>query len=221
MKKEWLIHTNRRKLLVFCVGWGMDSEPFRPIPSYDYDILIFYDYSETEEKHYILSLFQGYEEVVLLCWSMGVLYGQLKFRKNEDIFTRCIAVNGTLRPIDDDYGIPETIFKATLDNMNNKSLEKFYQRMCRPGSILPKFLENRPRRSLRDQLNELTTIYHTGNTAKKEHSIFSHVVISSKDLVIPTVNQLSFWGNTPSTILKGPHFPFYDFPSWDDFIRQV
>ena len=42
---------------------------------------------------------------------------------------RCVALNGTTRPVDDEYGIPVKINELTEKGMNERGREKFFQRM--------------------------------------------------------------------------------------------
>ncbi len=218
MRMKWLLQKKNKHLVVFCAGWGMDSTPFRLIPSDSYDILICYDYSDRSTKPDIHSLSLAYEKCVLLCWSMGVVYGQLHFRDDQHFFEKRIAVNGTLAPVDDQYGIPHDIFRGTLENMSEETLLRFYRRMCKPAEILQKFLKNKPKRTIADQLNELKAIYNNSLLEDEKNSIFDTVLISDKDRIVPTTNQLRYWQNFTITKIQGCHFPFYDFNNWDEFI---
>ncbi len=221
MRIKWLLQNKSKHLLVFYAGWGMDSTPFRPIPSDSYDILICYDYSDKSAKPDIHTLSRGYEKSVLLCWSMGVVYGQLHFIDNQQFFEKSIALNGTLAPVDDQYGIPHDIYLGTLENMCDETLQRFYKRMCRPADILQEFLKNKPQRSLVDQHNELQAIYDDRTVKDEKNSIFSHIIISDRDRIVPTTNQLRYWQNSVITTIQGCHFPFYEYSSWDELIDRT
>ncbi len=136
MKSCWLHKKKSRCLLVFCNGWGMDETPFTRLDSNEYDILVFYDYQDLQPDFEVDLLASEYEELILAGWSMGVVVGQLLFQKNKEMFQKRIAINGTLCPIDDRFGIPRDTFQATHDNYNEATRLKFYRRMCREKSIL-------------------------------------------------------------------------------------
>ncbi len=90
----------------------------------DHDLLICYDYQD-------LNLdfdFSAYRHIRLVAWSMGVWAAE---RALQGIRLKsATAVNGTGLPCDDNFGIPDTIFKATLDNLTENTRLKFERRIC-------------------------------------------------------------------------------------------
>lgn len=222
MISEWLHQRGRDALLVFCAGWGMDARPFRALGSSNYDVLICFNYSaQPGQRPDIVTLSQRYHKVILLAWSMGVAYAQQNFVDETEYFAETIALNGTLRPIDDDFGIPEAIFQVTLDQLNEEILEKFYRRMFRSTADYERFLPSRPQRSLADQRHELALMLQERISFAESASIYNRVVIADKDLIVPSKNQLRFWQNQRIRTLAGGHFPFYAWRSWDDLIDHI
>ena len=220
MKSEWLIFDENKSLIVFCNGWGMDIKPFRPLESSNHDVLVFYDYSAEFKDNNIEKLADIYNHIHLVCWSMGVFYGQKHFNEVATVFTRKIAINGTLYPVDDQHGIPDQICRATLEAFDEASLIKFYRRMCRSGEIFEQFMQNRPERSVADLRNELFEILQNSQTISRNRAIFSDIFISQKDLVVPTENQNRFWEGGNINYLPGGHFPFYLWKSWDQIVEE-
>ncbi len=220
MKSKWIQQDNKKYLIVFCTGWGMDVTPFIPVPSRSFDILMCFNYADEDNKPDIFLLSQQYEKVILLGWSMGVYFGQVHFEADKSLFEKTIALNGTLKPIDDSFGIPQDIFRGTLDRMNEQTLLRFYKRMCKPADVLRKYLDYRPSRTIEDQHKELEFIYYQNFYEKIENTFYTHVIISDKDLIVPTANQLRFWEDSNTKMIKTSHFPFYSFRSWDDLIDQ-
>ncbi|MEE4241571.1 MAG: pimeloyl-ACP methyl esterase BioG family protein [Desulfopila sp.] len=221
MRSEWLFRHEGDSLILFCNGWGMDKQPFVPLAARAYDVLICSDFREKEGRPDIEKLRRSYRSLILLSWSMGVSYGQRMFAKSAGCFTFRIACNGTLCPVNDEYGIPPAVFKATLDNFSSTARAKFYQRMCRPGSHLDVFLENQPKRSLNSQKCELKTILQEAEQEEEVRSMYSHVLISSKDRIFPSKNQHQFWRSSDVKTIDEPHFPFYRWTSWDNLIESI
>lgn len=221
MNNEWSFKKGREKLIVFCNGWGMDSNPFQPLASHEYDLLIVSDYSDQTCEIDVDELAKKYSKIVLICWSMGVAYGQFFFSDKQHHFHNTIAINGTLCPVHDNFGIPTKIFASTLMNLGEESVENFYKRMCRSKDIFEIFLKNRPGRGVNSLHRELQKIGETVSCKEEKNSIFSRVIISKKDLVIPTRNQQRFWQNSNPLLMPGFHFPFYQWQSWDQLIRSI
>ncbi len=220
MSTEWLYKDQGKSIIVCCNGWGMDANPFRPLQSFDYDVLILSDYTSDFVVPDIVSLIEEYEEKVLLGWSMGVSYGQKLFSDHSGLFNRCIAVNGTLYPIDNDFGIAENVYRTTLQQMSKEALDKFYRRMCRSNSTLQQFTRNCPKRMLDNQLKELKHIGEYGNCLPGDSPIYSDVIISKTDYIIPTSNQYRFWKTYKHKFIADYHFPFYSYSSWDEMLES-
>jgi hypothetical protein len=58
-----------------------------------------------------------------------------------------IAINGTPAAADDKFGIPLKIFEATLDNISDYSMDKFYLRLFGTRSRFEMNRQNIPSRS--------------------------------------------------------------------------
>jgi biotin synthesis protein BioG len=221
MKIEWLHRENSGSLLIFFNGWGMDGHPFRLLSSDRYDVLMCFDYTNEAAVPDVEKLAEKYSTIILAAWSMGVAYAQRLFAAKRNFFQQRIAINGTLCPIHDTFGIPVDIFNSTLTNISEKTILNFYHRMCRSRQILGAFLENRPLRTVNSQKEELQTIFRTIGCIREEESIYTDVIISKKDLIIPTANQLHFWHTANVSLIPGFHFPFYQWKSWDQLVMST
>lgn len=220
MKTLWLHRRNRDRLLVFCNGWGMDGRPFLPLQAHAYDVLMCYDYTGLKVDEDISKIIESYTEAHLISWSMGVWAGQYLFSSTADQFQRKIAVNGTLCPIHDLYGIPVEIVSSTLDNFNGTARLKFYRRMCRERKNLETFLANQPERDIDDQRQELETLLQRTDCLLADVSIYTDVVIAKNDFVLPTANQERFWQKKNIHLVDGYHFLFYGWRSWDELFHD-
>ena len=218
MKTLWLHRHNRKALLIFCNGWGMDGCPFLPLRAQAIDVLMCYDYADLEVEMDLSSLIGGYDEAHLVGWSMGVWAGQHLFAAEAGCFQRKIAINGTLCPIHDRLGIPVGIFSSTLDNFNEATRLKFYRRMCRERGTLETFLAHQPERGIDNQRLELQRLLQATDCLSAEDSIYTDIVIAERDFILPTVNQQDFWRGQNVHILDGSHFLFYGWENWDDVL---
>ena len=221
MNSSWLHKNGSGRLLIFFNGWGMDVRPFVPLKANDLDVLICFDYTDLDQPPDLLAAVESYSEVSLISWSMGVWAAQHAFSANASSFGKSIAVNGTLCPIHDQYGIPVEIFAATNTRLNEATRLKFYRRMCRKPEILSYFLAYQPERSLSSQKQELESLLGSADCLPAERSIYTHVIIAQDDLVVPTENQRRFWQQKTIRTVDGAHFLFYDWDSWDDMLQDL
>lgn len=199
----------------------MDGEPIRHLASANYDVLTFYDYYHLESAIDIVNLIADYKTTTLVAWSMGVWAGQQIFSGISGLLTSCIAINGTLCPIDDQYGIPKEIVHGTLENFDDKQRLKFYYRMCRGRELYKKFIRNQPKRTIQDQKQELKSLLENTNCKASEKSVYTRAIVAEHDFVIPTRNQLGFWPEKMVKRVDGSHFLFYAYASWDELLEMA
>jgi len=219
LKHHWLHKKQKVRLLIFCNGWGMDSKPVKHLASDSCDVLMLYDYSTLEPTIDLANLIASYQKTTLISWSMGVWAGQQLFSGMRQQLTGCLAINGTLCPIDDTYGIPIKTVYATHDNFDEKQRLKFYFRMCRDRELYKKFIRNQPKRSVASQKRELNSLLKNATCGAQEKTVYNRALVAAHDLIIPTPNQLQFW---PEKIVKrvdGSHFLFYAYTSWDELLE--
>ena len=219
MIAHWLYKGQSPKLILFCNGWGMDHHPLVPLESGGHDVLALSDYSTLDLPVDLGELDVEYQEINLICWSFGVWAGSQLFGERKGVFTRRIGVNGTLRPIDDQLGIPHQFFKGTLDQFSVSVRDRFYRRMCRFKGALDLFLQYQPRRSLYDQKCELEMLAELVDNCDLEDPFFNTVIVASHDYIIPTAHQLAFWqGRCPIVQIEGCHYPFSGWRSWAEIV---
>lgn len=218
MKGSWLHRAKSEKLIIFCGGWGMDATPFQLLTSSAYDVYMLYHYLDLVPPQPIEDIVHGYRYVYLVSWSMGVWVGQKLFSGSEALFHCCIAINGTLCPVDDELGIPKKIFADTLQDFGETTRTKFYRRMCREKDTLKTFLARQPRRLPADQRDELAALQTMSDCVPADLSIYQKVIIAGYDWIIPSANQRRFWFGKETIEISGFHFPFYLWPSWDQLV---
>ena len=202
MKYKWLNQKNNYKLIVFFNGWGMDESIVSNLAYEDFDVLMIYDYNSLDFD--IKSLVSVYPAKYLIAWSMGVMIASLY-----DIeYISKTAINGTLKPIDDTYGIPIRIYNLTIKGFSPIGAKKFIKSMFQETSTLP--IINRNFENQKLELNAL--LQYKANMNFK----YDRVIISSGDKIIPTKNQERFW-NTKANIISG-HCPFNQFSAWGELL---
>jgi len=218
MKHYWLHKKNNTRLLLFFCGWGNDPHPFLKLKDDACDVLMFYDYKKFETDIDIKAVVAEYTEVHLLAWSLGVFVANTLLQNIP--FTSATAVNGTLKAIDDHFGIPPAIFEGTIQNFNERNRNKFFRRMCVNPEAIAYFNENKPQRELQEQLEELQTLQNEVMNAKPQHNIFDSAIIGRQDSVFPPQNMINFWaeilGKANLEILDAPHFLFNQYKRLSD-----
>ena len=180
-----------------------------------------HDYVDVCLQQTLLDSINGYQEVSLIAWSMGVWVGQCLFSDMPQRLERKIAVNGTLCPIHDNFGISPETFSATLEHFNETTRLKFYRRMCRKTEILECFLANQPQRDLDNQREELESLLENADCRADSESIYTDIVVADKDFIVPTENQLQYWHKNRVHLVDGYHFLFYDWKSWDEMLQDL
>lgn len=211
MQHFWLNKNNNKKLIVFFNGWGMNETPIKHLACVNYDILVLSDYRNFNFD-FLQFDFSSYKEKYLICWSMGVYVSNL-FEKELRDFDKKIAINGTSKMINNDFGIPEKIYKITIKLFDKTSCEKFIKNMF-------KYEKNNPQISITKTLEELKEeLISIQNIELSDKLDFDLAIISSDDKIVPTKNQINFWQNK-ATIkqISSAHCPFDNFKSWSELL---
>ena len=204
MRYKWLNKVNNQKLIIFFSGWGMDEKVVAHLDCEDFDLLMFYDYN-TLDTDFDFSLLNIYSEKNLIAWSMGVMIGSKYINKNT--LTQAIAINGTLKPIDTEYGIHPRIYDLTVKGFDKNGRDKFISSM---------FEEKRNINCSRDIKNQHSELIALKNYQADSNFKYNKILISDNDKIIPTKSQTKFWGIEPN--LKGGHCPFFSFTKWSELL---
>ncbi len=215
MQYKWLCKENNKKLLVFFAGWSFDTTPFQYLKSYDYDVLMLYDYNDIELPIQI----PNYQESYLLAWSMGVFVAYL-LKDNLPDFKKKLAINGTVLPVNDEYGIPLKPFLLTLKHAKTGLEKKFYENIFANKEEFERYEKTPVQRDIDNRVSELNSLYKLIKSENIQYSkYFDKAIISSNDKIIPTKNQINFWQRyNEYTIVESGHFPYYNFESWNELL---
>jgi biotin synthesis protein BioG len=218
MNTYWLNKANNDNLIVFFAGWSFDYNPFLNLDTTNNDVLMIYDYNEIETPQ-IFNELDNYKCKTLITWSMGVFVGFLLKDLFID-FDKKIAINGTITPVDDEFGIPRKMFELTLKH-SKKGLEgKFYQNIFKTEEEYKKYETCQVQRSIENRVSELENLY---SLIKIKNGIdyekfYDFALVSEFDKIIPPKNQLASHNknSVPTVILPYGHSPFFNFSSWDE-----
>ena len=155
----------------------------------------------------------------LIAWSMGVFTAYL-LRDKLPKFSKKIAINGTPYPVDDEFGIPTKPFLLTLRHAKTGLEGKFYQNIFDTKEEFERYLTTPVKRTIENRENELKSLYQRIKTSENSYEhYYDKALISTRDKIIPTKNQVNFWQNNAEIeMLESGHFPYYNFKSWNDIL---
>ena len=204
MKYKWLNRKKNSNLIIFFNGWGLDDSVVRHLEFDSYDVIMFYDYN-TLTTSFAIDDLNIYKTKSLIAWSMGVMVAT---NFNLD-YNSTTAINGTLRPIDAQFGIHPKIYNLTIKGFDEEGRGKVIQNMFVPqiDSILI------TERELKEQKSELEAIK---KYSSNENFKYSKILISDEDKIIPTKSQCNYWGCKPN--IHGGHCIFNKFKKWSELL---
>ena len=216
------IPAKHNKLIIFFAGWGMSPAPFTFLDCEDNDVLMFFDYTTDEIPINLPELLESYTQVDLIAWSLGVAISNIVMQPFQAKLHSALAINGSIIPIHNDFGIPPNIFQATINNLLDGGIAGFYRRMCKTPPVRKRFTSHQPDRTPDDLKNELIALHETLQNYTPTTSIFTAVIICTDDKIVPPDNQAGCWShfNVPYSLLKAPHFPFYEWSAWREIFCQ-
>ena len=209
---------NNKNLIVFFAGWSFDENPFKILDCGDFDVVFVYDYNEISSFDIDNS---KYEKKYLIAWSMGVFVAYLLRDKFKD-FDCKIAINGTVSPVDDEFGIPVRMFELTLKHAQKGLEGKFYQNVFNSEEEFEKYIESPVERTIENRVSELESLYNLiKNTEVTFEKFYNFAFVSEFDKIIPPKNQINSHkkSNTPVISLSNGHSPFYNYKSWKEIIE--
>ncbi len=209
MRYFWINKQKNSNLIIFFSGWGMDEKSV--FLNYEnFDIVIFYDYKDIIIENNLMEEFLNYKSVYLIAWSMGVIISTLVIKKLNNI-KKSIAINGTLKIIDDKFGIPKKIFNSTLNNLNKMTILSFFNNMGYKDFKIP----NRNFESQFIELKSIENFYKNNNF----NANFDRILIGEKDIIVPYKNQKRAWENKNFITIDGGHYIFNKFKKWEEIIK--
>lgn len=202
MKYKLIHNQNSDRLILIFAGWSTDPDFYSDVRMEGYDVMVAWDYSDLAFPPSVLN---GYTTICLFAWSLGVFAASASLPW--DRISLAVAINGTQFPADDSKGIPEEIFLATHDRLDERNLLKFRKRMIgkRFGEISKRFARNDVE-MLKEELRNI----HSASRNADPKGVWDKVIISSDDLIFPPHNMQEAWKYHPLNpeirIQAAPHF---------------
>lgn len=216
MLKRWINKTGNPNCILFFNGWGMDEHAINHLQSEDHDVCMFSDYSDLKME---LEKFQSYQSIYVIAWSLGVWVASQLIANSELKLTKAIAINGTEKPLDNEFGIPPVVFKGTLIFWNETNRRKFNQRVFGGKKEMELSSEKLPERDCTNQQDELAFLLQ-----KIEDSAFCSIpwdcaLIGKSDFIFSAKNQVAYWNDKTQIITKDlAHYPFQNYQTWQQLI---
>ncbi|MDE6265703.1 MAG: DUF452 family protein [Paramuribaculum sp.] len=206
MKYALVSRQHSRRLIIMFAGWGMDESPFSELSLAGYDIAVVWDYSD-EDLH--VPFWDNYDEICVLAWSYGVYFAGRFISEHPGLpITARVAVNGTMHPVHDRFGIPPVMYKATLNALSAAAVKKFYRRMCGGAAAFESFRRKIPQRtveSLTAELDAIGTKYVEDGAPQCD---WDTAFVCDSDLIFPPGAQKAAWQGRAEIIeLPGAHLP--------------
>lgn len=199
----------------------MDQNVINHFCSGDYEIFSFdsYHHDETVKK---ISQLDNNHVNHLIAFSLGVYMASFLLENSNLNFKTSTAINGTLKPYDENYGISPDIFDKTIENWSIAGKNSFNKRMIKFDHLLGKYLSIQPSRSLEDQKSELIYIRNLIKNHPAPRNIFSLALVGDQDRIFPAMNQIEFWDScSRHKIIESPHFPFFSFKNFTQLMEFI
>ncbi len=198
------------ELILFFNGWGVPKEFFTHLNEKDSSYKI--KFVELEEDINLLNL-EKYSEINIIAWSFGVYNASNKcfplIKSNKLNIKKIIAINGSTKAINKNFGIPPKIFNATLNNINKDTYFKFLENIGLSGENT-KYLEK----------YKVNLKLFGDNYNDSIPSIFNHAIISTKDRIFPKRALLEHYKDNNHKVIHYDHFPFYRWNNWKEVLNE-
>lgn len=208
MRVEFLKKRNdSQRLLLIFAGWSTEPCMYVDAMMPGWDLAVVHGY---EDARLDTGFIDEYITVYLFAWSLGVLMAERSLPPQR--ITAAFAVNGTLRPVSDELGIPETIYNGTLDGLCEKTLKKFRRRMMPDAETFRDFFEGEEDADIPTLKASLTLVRDISADSEKttEPKLpWTRAYIGTDDHIFPSQNTRRFWETLPDTeivTLEAAHY---------------
>lgn len=201
MKLDFL-HTepdNTRLILVF-TGWSTGPETGKRIDMPGWDVAVAHDFTELSLD---TSFLDRYYTVYLFAWSLGV-FAATRVLPPQRI-TAAFAINGTVNPVDDSFGISRAIYDGTAAGLDARNLLKFRLRMMSDrasyeAAVAENMFESAPDDERIESLRrQLVSIRQDADSVRDDtHNMpWTRAYISRHDRIFTPENQKRAWSRDP------------------------
>lgn len=221
MKSCWLNNQNNENLIVFFAGWSFDEKPFKFLQCNNFDVLFVYDYNDFKLPEELKNI-KNYKHKYLITWSMGVFVANL-FKNLFSDFEYKMAINGTISPVDNEFGIPIKMFELTLKHAKIGLEGKFYKNVFQTEEEFQEYSKTPVGRTIENRVSELENLYTEIKNYKELEiqKFYDFAIVSDFDKIIPPKNQIASHNQNKARVLSLPygHFPFYHYSKWNEILE--
>lgn len=183
---------NRKVILVFA-GWSSTPRLYASLSREGWDVILVFDYTDLS---FDTSIIAPYSTIYVVGWSLGVAAAEEALHKCSDKIAAAFAVNGTLRPVSDEFGIPEGIYTGTEQNLSPRNLLKFQKRISSADDIFQFPIEKDE--VLSADIDTLQLELRNIRELTSESALpWKRVYISDNDKIFPAASQLAYWEKHP------------------------
>jgi len=216
MKLSWLNKSGNEDLIVFFSGWSVEPEHMGFLKTDNFDIAMLHSFNSFEMPEIDM---EKYKDVTVIAYSLGVFIASVLLLENK-FAKEYFAINGTAKPVDNNFGIRKMVFEKTLLNLSIETFDQFQKNMFDNDADFRRFSSSfKVTKIIAELKKELEFIGDSCETNVGDVSIFKKAVISKNDRIFPARNQIGFWKNCKSEVIESGHFPFYKFESWSELIK--
>ena len=209
------INNRSRKVILFFAGWDISHQQFEHLKGGDYDIVIFNDYTNINADIY--NIVKSYKQInVIACgagvWAASATFDKLyyslsapgKFRIIRLLkkMGKAIAIDGTLCPVSNIWGIPQQKFNimAEQNQRTLKELKAFNENYLFSNAIVWS----------KAVISRDNPVFPAANQ-ERFWSEYNLCTDRNKKLVFNT-SEFSIVYN------KKSHFPFEEYEKWDSIL---
>ena len=177
------------KLILFFPGWSCGKELYEDFEFQGWDVAMVENY---EDLTFSLSPLSNYSTIYLVAWSLGVFMASILDFGGK--ITAAFAINGTTCPVDDIYGIPETIYDKTAENLTPASLLKFRRRMAGSSQVFKSlFFKNFSEEETSLLKSQLLLIRDWQKNLPDYPLPWKKAYLSKNDAIFPYENMVNCW----------------------------
>ncbi|OUS06242.1 hypothetical protein A9Q96_09655 [Rhodobacterales bacterium 52_120_T64] len=206
MHQKWLQRDlDASGVIVIFGGWAIGSGVFEHLKT-SADVLFISDYRDLDFE---LPDLDHYETRTLVAWSFGVASYCYWQQRRRDPFTRKVAINGSMAPIDQLCGIAPRTLQKTIDTLSNESFQVFLARS---------FGEEQPLHSIDISARRAELVAVQQRDYSQTIQVWDKVWISRDDQIFSFKNMQRAWGDQ-SDVLDAPHVPFDMWTTWKEILE--
>lgn len=216
------------RAIVFFNGWAMTPESVEHLALPEgYDLIVLWDYRDLTLPEELA--LDKYQDIILVAWSMGVWAADVALAESLLPIRRAVAVCGTGYPMDDAYGIPEAVFRGTLEGLTEDNRMRFNRRMC-GGRTYKTLFEALAKRETEEIREELTCVLAQEEqrceraVPKPRQAPWTDALVGLEDRIIPADNQVRYWrasGVRARLLDKVAHYAFGAYTQWTDLWEEA